>query len=173
MDTRTKICTACSRDLPLSQFHRKRDASDGRRSRCKDCRSRRGTVRKPKIAGATSKAVYARQWRAMHPDRDRCTERRARLKRKYGITPKDYEQMLAAQNGVCAICLQAETATHNGQQKRLAIDHDHATGHVRGLLCCSCNHAIGKAHDSPALLRKMAAYIDRSRDAAGTGPAAV
>jgi hypothetical protein len=74
---------------------------------------------------------------------------------KRGLTPLDYERMLVAQNGVCAICRQRD----NG--KRLAVDHSHATGRVRGLLCFSCNTGIGKLGDDPARLRLAADYLEK------------
>lgn len=75
------------------------------------------------------------------------------LLRQFGITLETYELILKEQNGGCAICSKAE----NG--RRLAVDHDHSTGVIRGLLCALCNTAIGKFHDDPALLRKAANYI--------------
>ncbi|MBE7186743.1 endonuclease VII domain-containing protein, partial [Jatrophihabitans endophyticus] len=57
------------------------------------------------------------------------------LRRRYGITAKHADQMLAEQNGVCAICLEAPAAH---------VDHDHETGRVRGLLCFNCNGALGQ-----------------------------
>jgi len=79
--------------------------------------------------------------------------RKYRLAKKYGMTEADYEHLLNAQNGCCAIC---------SERERLYIDHDHATGRVRGLLCNLCNLAIGKFRDSPMVLRAAAAYIERT-----------
>jgi hypothetical protein len=84
--------------------------------------------------------------------------RAAHLKSNYGISPDDYERMLAAQGGACAICGNA------GEQSRfglLHVDHGHKSGQVRGLLCDSCNLSIGKFRDDPAMLRRAAAYIER------------
>jgi hypothetical protein len=61
--------------------------------------------------------------------------------------------MVEAQGGVCAICKSPCT-------KRLAVDHCHTNGHVRGLLCWRCNTTLGKVEDNSELLRKMAAYLD-------------
>ena len=61
---------------------------------------------------------------------------RARLISTYGITPEQYEQMLNFQNGLCNICLNPP------QKNKLAIDHDHATGVIRGLLCSRCNQHL-------------------------------
>ena len=91
------------------------------------------------------------------PTRQRayCPERHrgAKLKRVYGMSLRDFDLMLAQQRGVCAVC---------GEQpaRRLCVDHCHATGKVRGLLCSPCNLAIGQFKDSPARLRKAAAYIE-------------
>jgi hypothetical protein len=65
-----------------------------------------------------------------------------------------------AQAGVCAICDLPERATRNGVPKRLAVDHDHATGAVRALLCSRCNLAIGYMEDCPARLRAAADYLE-------------
>lgn len=77
---------------------------------------------------------------------------------KFGLTPGQYAKMLEAQDGLCAICRQPP-GTH-----RLAVDHDHSTGQIRGLLCAPCNVALGGFHDDPARLRSAIAYLERSRD---------
>jgi hypothetical protein len=82
-------------------------------------------------------------------------DRRSYLKRKFGITPEQYDEMLAAQGGVCALC---------GRQPRddisLHVDHDHRTGAIRKLLCFRCNNALGDLGDDPELLRAAAEYLD-------------
>jgi len=72
----------------------------------------------------------------------------------------DYEQMLASQGRKCAICDQPELTVIRGKTITLAVDHDHATGAVRALLCRRCNHMIGMACDDPALLRAAATYLE-------------
>jgi hypothetical protein len=81
------------------------------------------------------------------------------LKRKYHITLGEYEMILTAQDRVCSICKQENIV--NGKKKRLAVDHNHATGFVRGLLCDSCNHALGELRDDPSLVAKALGYIQR------------
>lgn len=71
-----------------------------------------------------------------------------------GITNEDYSRMLDEQNGVCAIC--HSPAPERG---RLAVDHNHATGKVRGLLCHSCNYGLGCFKDDPVYLEAAAAYL--------------
>lgn len=78
--------------------------------------------------------------------------------RKYGLTPEDYEQMLAVQGEGCAICGAPEPGGRS-KTPRLHIDHDHGTKKVRGLLCNSCNRGLGYFKDSPILLTEAAGYI--------------
>ena len=78
----------------------------------------------------------------------------------YGITIEQYESMLMQQNNVCAICLRAETATNRGKVKRLAVDHCHTTGKVRGLLCHNCNTTLGKYEDKPELIKRFIEYLE-------------
>lgn len=76
------------------------------------------------------------------------------LKRKYGITLAEYDQMLEEQHGVCAICGGADPSG-----RRLAVDHDHETGKVRGLLCTSCNTRLGFLEIHRAAIRQ---YLSRA-----------
>lgn len=71
--------------------------------------------------------------------------------RKYGITRDDYQSLVTAQGGRCAICDLDAT---------LAVDHRHADGRVRGLLCSACNFLIGHGKDDPSLLRRAADYLE-------------
>jgi hypothetical protein len=85
---------------------------------------------------------------------------RRRIKRLYGVTVEDYQRMLALQEGKCALCKTEQPWTRSG---RFAIDHDHATGRVRALLCHNCNKGIGNLKDDPELLRNAANYIETYR----------
>jgi len=82
-------------------------------------------------------------------------------KRKYGISVEDYAARFAEQGGVCAICRKPETMlANNGQDIRaLAIDHDHTTKRVRGLLCSKCNTVLGLVQDHPEILRQAVQYL--------------
>lgn len=82
--------------------------------------------------------------------------RRSNLKKKFGLTPEQYTDLYEAQGGACAIC----RATSNFTFKNLCVDHDHATGKVRGLLCLNCNTALGQLKDSVSLLLKAADYLE-------------
>jgi predicted nucleic acid-binding Zn ribbon protein len=76
-------------------------------------------------------------------------------KRLYGITQPEFDARLVAQGGRCAICGSAEPGGKGG----FALDHDHATDRVRGLLCTNCNMGLGRFRDDPALLRAAADYL--------------
>ena len=80
------------------------------------------------------------------------------MKRNYGLDFSEYNKMLEKQNGVCAICSSTPPDHH---KKRLNIDHCHASGRVRGLLCDACNRAIGLLKDSPELMLKAISYLAR------------
>lgn len=83
--------------------------------------------------------------------------------KRYGVTMDDFHRMLAEQDSRCAICRRPETIKRkDGVPHGLAIDHDHETGVVRGLLCRSCNTALGLVRDSPKILMTMIAYLTRS-----------
>lgn len=69
--------------------------------------------------------------------------------------------MLLQQNGVCAICKNAETKIESGSVRSLSVDHNHTTGAVRGLLCANCNLAIGYACDDVSILRNAIAYLQK------------
>ena len=92
---------------------------------------------------------------------DRRLLHREHLERSYGLPPGRYEEMLAAQKHACAICQRHEDVLPEGRYRRpkLAIDHSHATGQVRGLLCTSCNWALGRFHDSIPMLRRAIKYL--------------
>lgn len=84
--------------------------------------------------------------------------RRYQLRVKYGIGDADFDALLVAQNGGCAIC---RTEKPRGRGQRFHVDHDHATGEVRGILCSECNTGLGKFRDDPELVRRALEYLSR------------
>src|SRR5216684_8101613 len=84
-------------------------------------------------------------------------QRRRWLKNLYNLTPEQYETKLKEQNGGCEICSRKPVT------RRLAIDHDHKTKQIRGLLCWRCNKVIGWMYDSAELLTKAAEYVTKYR----------
>lgn len=106
-----------------------------------------------------NQAAYQRAWRMKRPDLARSNA----MRRLYGITLAQYEELAAAQGNVCAICGKPESKIdpRYGDPFPLAVDHDHVTSKIRGLLCMSHNRALGMFGDDPAILRAAAAYLDR------------
>src|SRR5262249_50729082 len=80
------------------------------------------------------------------------------LKKNFGITLEQFESMLEAQGGGCAIC-----GGLPGGRGNFHVDHNHVTGEIRGLLCHYCNVTLGNMKDSPELLEKAAAYLRSKR----------
>lgn len=107
------------------------------------------------LANRKAKLEYAKTQR-----RDPIYRRRCTLK-KYGLTIPQYERLLQAQGGVCAICHRPET---NSRLSCLSVDHNHTTNKVRGLLCSRCNIAVGMLQDNASLARNLAQYLDATRE---------
>ena len=133
-----KRCPHCKLTLPAKDFHKANKRPDGLAGYCKRC-----TSEKQKL------------WYQANRDKQAVHSRRGKLKYKYGITEDDYDAMLFAQGGGCAICSEPRDG------RRLHIDHDHNSGHVRGILCHACNISLGQMRDSAALLRRAAEYLDQ------------
>jgi hypothetical protein len=150
----TRICTKCGADKPIEDYRPDPRYRGGRKRICRECE-------RPYSAKHRNTPAFRQKARE-----DRASgkllamERRKRLRHRFGISIAEYDAMLAAQQGLCAICGRPPDATsRNPQINRLHIDHDHTTGRVRALLCCLCNWGIGHFQESPVLLDKAAAYL--------------
>ncbi len=97
--------------------------------------------------------LYSQKWHLAN--RQKLTQYRLihQLKKQYGLTLEQYNAMLAEQHGLCAICKKPPT------KRRLDVDHDHADGHVRQLLCERCNKGLGCFGDSLELLETAVRYM--------------
>lgn len=83
-------------------------------------------------------------------------------KYRYGIEASAYRELFEQQNGVCAACSEPELPRRKTvQQVRLSIDHDHATGKIRGLLCSNCNTALGLLQESAERIEMLAVYLKK------------
>ena len=131
-----KACATCHTFQPRSNYYSHYTNKDGLGSSCKACVSAREKIRSKTRDNNTPARVSSK------------------MKQKYGITLEEYEKKLAMQSGVCMICGNEET---NG--KRLAIDHNHTTKAVRGLLCNHCNLGLGKFFENPNLLTAAINYL--------------
>jgi len=91
----------------------------------------------------------------------RARKRMNDLMRRYGLTVEDYDRMLDEQGGTCALCSRLPEKERYG---RLSVDHCHDTGKVRGLLCNSCNYAIGILGDTADHVGRAVTYLEKSRN---------
>ncbi|TMR97331.1 endonuclease domain-containing protein [Nonomuraea basaltis] len=136
LDTGTRVCRVCDSRKPMAAFYRTAD----RRHRVRTC--------------STCLTAQARTRREQNREDVAKRSFETHLRNTYGMTKEDFESLWEAQDGRCAVC-------HAGFKKRRPhVDHNHQTGAVRGLLCFTCNTAIGKMRDDPALLRAAAAYLE-------------
>lgn len=137
-DTRTKRCPKCSEVKDVDLFYRSKTAKDNCSSYCKKCQNLRSTS-------------YARN------NKDKIPTTGYSLRTRYGITSADYEELLKAQDYKCAICEREQCKTG----RNFAVDHNHETNKIRGLLCSNCNVGIGNLKDSIPLLRKSIDYLEK------------
>ena len=127
-----KKCSKCGLEKPVTEFYEtSRTRKDGTRYRLPSC-----------------KACYAAYY-AQNSERQKKSNRRAKIKRQYGLTLEKYEELIAQG---CAAC---------GSTDKVVMDHCHASGALREPLCNGCNVALGAAKDSPDTLRKLADYLER------------
>ena len=83
----------------------------------------------------------------------------AGLRNRYGLSRETVDQLIAASEGRCDICNKVFPIITKYPGDYLCIDHDHQTDKVRGILCGDCNNALGRVHDSPAVLQRMIEYL--------------
>ena len=100
--------------------------------------------------------AYQNAYRAKTPNQQKARA----LRDSFGLSLDEYNRMFEAQQGKCAICNQPETQMRRGKLKTLAVDHNHKSGAIRGLLCFDCNTGIGKLKDDPQILRLAAQYLE-------------
>ena len=93
-------------------------------------------------------------WKARQKE-VRAANHEKRVQDTYGLEKGEYGQLYTFQGGLCALCRRA-----TGQSRRLSVDHDHATGDVRGLLCRPCNSLLGHARDKVEFFRRCIAYLN-------------
>ena len=145
-----KRCPRCTQIKRREDFARNRSNSDGLVVYCRPCWSAYHTARRK--LESPERAARRRQ-----------VDRLSKLKTKYGVAPERYEQILAEQGGLCAVCREASDVN-------LAVDHDHACcpgrtscgACVRGLLCQACNGAAGLLKDSLENTLALANYLSRA-----------
>lgn len=145
--TTSKTCSGCGEEKPVEDFYLRSDGK-GPRPQCKPCYRANGR----------------RYWRrnANEAQRDRCYD--GFLRRTYGISLTEYNALAASQGWTCAICgCDPKVANaHMGRHaQRLHVDHCHASGRIRGLLCNRCNVSIAPLERHPDWLQRALSYLER------------
>jgi hypothetical protein len=184
---RTRLCEECSGNCrKCGRKVRLRPSDVAPRAICDDCKILKATCFRcgaPRDGSHVSYCnacykAYEGKWRRDNPEKARLKERRRTLRRFHGMTLKDYDDMLDRQGGGCAICgvppeeAQGRITGRGVPRYSLHVDHCHAQGHVRGLLCHHCNIALGEAKDNPVTLRRMADYLEQAPLSVPPAPAA-
>lgn len=165
-----KKCINCGKSKPLDEFGYHNRAKGQHRNMCRDCvnawiREYNKSPDGKKVRADWRKRNEKRikEWQKIYKnDPEKREQRKVYHKqywlKQYGLTVEDYDKLFEDQNGRCAIC---KSDSFDKRRKALAVDHDHVTNKIRGLLCRRCNQAIGAFQDNPDLLRKAATYLEK------------
>jgi len=156
-----KHCKRCGADKPLEDFHKDKKAKDGLCFYCKECNKKKT---RDYYAGLDKTAEKARNQQRVASG----AHRDYQYKKKYGLSLEDYNLLLEKQGGKCVIC--GITREECNDKRALPVDHDHSCCPgvvtcgkcVRGILCHSCNRAVGLMRDNSERLRKAAAYLEQA-----------
>lgn len=157
----TKHCNKCDTTRPTSDFNAHKVY--GLQDWCRSCQKAYRKTAHAKAKNAewrqrNRESINAGKRKYYHEkERDTIWERN--IRNKFGITAEQYYEMYDQQNGVCATCHRP----HAGYEKRLAVDHCHTTGKVRGLLCEACNRAIGMLGDNLDVVMRVHEYLRRNK----------
>lgn len=160
-DPNTKRCSRCKADKPLSAFSPNKEGWGGVGHTCKPCISLHSRQRYASDETfRNSRLSDCDRWKRANPSRVSAVKRRSHLRNRYGLSEQDYADMFRSQRGRCAVCRQPE----NHPKRKLAVDHDHKTGKVRGLLCMTCNTLLGFLEKEGRMARLLKYLQKRVRD---------
>lgn len=143
----TKKCSKCKANKELGAFNKRNSRKSGLDSWCRECVS------------SHSKTTYLSNEEKRIKNKDRA------LQRKYSITLEEYESLAKSQNFRCKSCNEEETKlnSHKTSIRPLAVDHDHKTSKIRGLLCGKCNQALGLLDDNPLKIKALLVYLEEQK----------
>lgn len=168
-----KKCNCCNQHKHLTEFYKDRFSSDGLYLMCKKCSNEYYKKYNTYCSSEKIEKIQETEWRETISEkihkgweaikhkkqqntRNKDKYKEKRLKYFYGISLQEYNKIFENQNGCCAICGEPQK-----QQKALAVDHNHITGKIRGLLCPNCNRGIGYLKDNSHILQKAIQYLDK------------
>lgn len=163
-----RLCTACRKRKPLEDFTKWSKGRDGLSPHCRACKKKkrlaymnrnRATLskrqREYRLKNLDAIKTYAKKYYQQNKTLFR-QHRTKNLRKKYRITNADFDRMAESQGYVCAICRSLPQPRFGV----LCVDHDHATGVVRGLLCHNCNSAIGLLKESAEIVHSAFKYME-------------
>lgn len=156
-----KYCTGCKQTKQLNTFGKDKYSSTGYTDRCKLCRNkaaRERAILNPNVYKKRNE--NSKEYRKKYYDDpvNKLRYRDLNLKKSFGIGLTEYNELFQRQNGLCSICFQPERTKRNVS---LAVDHNHQTGQIRGLLCSHCNRALGLFNDSLIVLKNAIQYLEK------------
>lgn len=144
MNNEFKTCITCNISKQIFLFHKNPKMKDGRINECKQCHHLRLKISRK---DPTKKAKFKQY------------QRNSAIKRRYGITTKQFEEMVKLQNNRCVICGNQPVPDGAYQNSKLHIDHCHKTNKIRGLLCHLCNRGIGLFRERIDIIEKALKYL--------------
>lgn len=104
---------------------------------------------------------YQRKYSEIHRERKKPAYHKSLLKLKHSMSVEDYNNLLVKQDHKCALCNKHVSEL----ERRLAVDHCHETGRIRGLLCMPCNTSLGQLGDDEKSLKKIISYLNETQNA--------
>lgn len=156
----TKVCNKCLIPKSILDFSKDASSSDGLRGYCRACGKIYWAAHSALPGNREKLNARARERAAKDRDKAHFTERKSRIKTRYGLSLEDLEEMRRQQKDECLLCL---GAFEPGWGKTgPSIDHCHKSGKVRGLLCHACNTALGKLQDSQEILARAIEYLKKN-----------
>jgi len=134
------ICKKCGEDKDFTEYYASKITSTGLRGACIECTKKQD-----------------KEYRQNNADKVKYSTKRKRVRREYGITLEEYDELMAS-SSVCECCGREEGSDANSM---FCYDHDHDTGEFRGVLCRACNQAIGSLGDDIVGVRKALQYLEK------------
>lgn len=131
-----KTCFSCKQELSLDSFYLRKTRVNQSQSECKEC----------------TRVRRAKWWKS---EAGKLSSQNTKLKRRFGITLQQFNEMLSERNNQCQICGAKESCLGHS----LAVDHCHTTGQIRGLLCKACNVGLGNFKDNTKFLQAAIQYL--------------
>lgn len=156
-----KTCFCCKQEKPLEMFGLDRSKKDCKHSYCTSCdrQKRKDYYNKNK----EKHAVVQKAWYDNNREKVRASQSNWHYLSNYGITKESFLSLAQEQDNKCKICSKKLTFDKKCHSSAV-LDHCHSTGNIRGVLCNSCNTALGKFKDNITILEKAITYLKENQN---------